>query len=815
MARSLVVVESPAKAKTIQKILGKGYQVLSSMGHVKDLPKSRLGVDVEKGFAPTYVVIKERKKQLGEIVEASRSAKTVYLAPDPDREGEAIAWHIADAIQADNGKKKKGKAKEEGKTKGKAKAIRKAEPKPGPIPEIRRVLFHEITRKGIAQGMADPRPLDRGKFDSQQARRILDRLVGYTLSPLLWSKVRRGLSAGRVQSVAVKIVCGRERDIQSFVPEEYWSLSARLTGSAPPPFLAKLVMAGGEKVRPRTEEETLSLRRAVENGPFVVREIRKKLRRRSPPAPFTTSKLQQEGARALRMPPYKTMMVAQSLYEGVDIPGAGLVGLITYMRTDSVRVAEEALGAVRDYIRAAHGEAYLPESPNTYRNRKSSQDAHEAIRPASMEHPPGNLKAILSRDQHRLYSLIWNRFVASQMAPAEFEQTAIDILCDPSGGPAEGYLFRATGSVPRFPGYLEVYQDGSDGNGRQGGSGDTGGEPSVRKEGENGDAEEEKGDGNLLPPLAEGERLTLGELVGAQHFTQPPPRFSESSLIKELEEKGIGRPSTYASIVKTIKDRGYVRLEEGKFQPTELGRVVTGLLEESFPKVMDVAFTAQMEEELDQIEDGERELTLALEDFYQPFSEELERAKISMPKVKDELIATGIPCSACGGEMVIRFGRAGRFLACRNYPECRNTSNFRETPEGKVELLPDEDAGVACDKCGKPMVVRKWKGARYIACSGYPECRNSRPYAIGVTCPECREGEIVERASRMGKLFYSCSRFPACRFASWSRLLPEVCPVCGFPAMAEKARKGGMTEVVCARKGCKGKKAEDAPNAEE
>jgi DNA topoisomerase-1 len=401
------------------------------------------------------------------------------------------------------------------------------------------------------------------------------------------------------------------------------------------------------------------------------------------------------------------------------------------------------------------------------------------------------------------------------MAPAEFEQTAIDILCDPSGGPAEGYLFRATGSVPRFPGYLEVYQDGSDGNGRQGGSGDAGGEPFGRKEGENGDAEEEKGDGNLLPPLAEGERLELGELVGAQHFTQPPPRFSESSLIKELEEKGIGRPSTYAAIVKTIKDRGYARLEEGKFQPTELGRVVTGLLEESFPKVMDVAFTAQMEEELDQIEDGERELALALEDFYQPFSEELERAKISMPKVKDELIATGIPCSACGGEMVIRFGRAGKFLACRNYPECRNTSNFRETPEGKVELLPDEEAGVACDKCGKPMVVRKWKGARYIACSGYPECRNSRPYAVGVTCPECREGEIVERASRMGKLFYSCSRFPACRFASWSRLLPEACPVCGFPAMAEKVRKGGKTEVVCARKGCKGKKAEDAPNAEE
>lgn len=812
MAKSLVVVESPAKAKTIQKILGKGFQVLSSMGHVKDLPKSRLGVDVEGGFAPTYVVIKERKKVLGEIVEAARASKAVYLAPDPDREGEAIAWHIADAIQSGNGKKKKAKEKAGAKAKAKVKGKTKAKATPELQPEIHRVLFHEITRKGITQGMENPRPLDRSKFDSQQARRILDRLVGYTLSPLLWTKVRRGLSAGRVQSVAVKIVCERERGIESFVPEEYWSLSARLAGAAPPPFVAKLMEAGGEKVRLKTEQETLTLRKAVESGPFTVREIRKKLRRRSAPAPFTTSKLQQEAARALRMPPYKTMMVAQSLYEGVDIPGAGLVGLITYMRTDSVRVADEALEAVRGYILAVHGEAYLPETPNTYKNRKTSQDAHEAVRPTSMELTPDKLKPILSRDQHRLYTLIWNRFTASQMTPAEFEQTAIDILCDPPGGPAQGYLFRATGSVPKFPGYLEVYQDGSNGEGRQGGAGAAGEEAPGRKEGENGDGEE-KGDGNLLPALSEGERLELNEMIGAQHFTQPPPRFSESSLIKELEEQGIGRPSTYAAIVKTIKDRGYVRLDEGKFQPTELGRIVTGLLEESFPRVMDVAFTARMEEELDQIEEGERDLSLALNDFYQPFSEELERARLSMPTVKDELIATGIPCSACGGEMVIRFGRAGRFLACRNYPECRNTANFRETAEGKIEMLPDEEAGVACDKCGKPMVVRKWKGARYIACSGYPECRNSRPYAIGVTCPECREGEIAERASRMGKLFYSCSRFPECRFASWNRLLALTCPECGYTAMAEKVRKGGKSEIVCARKGCKGKMPDDALNA--
>lgn len=787
MAKSLIIVESPAKARTIKKILGRGYQVLPSMGHVKDLPKSRLGVDVEKGFVPTYIVIKDRKKVLSEILDASSSAKTVYLAPDPDREGEAIAWHIADAIEADSTKRRKKKKSEAAK----------------PPIEIRRVLFHEITKKGVTQGMADPRSLDRNKFDSQQARRILDRIVGYSLSPLLWKKVRRGLSAGRVQSVAVKIIWEREKGIAAFVPEEYWSLTARFAGSVPPEFTAKLVEAGDKKVRPATGEETLALRKAVETGPFLVREILKKMRRRSPPPPFTTSKLQQEGARKLRMPSYRTMMVAQSLYEGIDVPGEGLVGLITYMRTDSVRVAAEAVDAVRDHIRAAHGEPYLPPAPHVYRNRKTAQDAHEAIRPTSMEYPPAKVKPILSRDQYRLYELVWNRFVASQMAAAEFEQTTINILCEPAdtpapegGHPAGGYLFRATGSIPRFLGYLDLYQEG---NGPQA-------DPAA------GEQEGEKDEGNVLPDLSEGERLALRELVDAQHFTQPPPRFTESSLIKELEEQGIGRPSTYAAIVKTIRDRGYVRMEERKFHPTELGRIVTDLLEESFPKVMDVAFTARLEEELDQIEDGEVGMARTLGDFYQPFSEELERAKSAMPELKDELIATGIPCQACGGEMVIRFGRAGKFLACRNYPECRNTANFRETPEGGVELVPDEEAGVSCDKCGKPMVVRRWKGSRYIACSGYPECRASRPYGIGVKCPECGEGEIGERSSRAGKLFFSCSRYPDCRFASWSRPVAEPCPVCAYPAMAEKVRKSGKTEIVCLRKGCKGKKAEEPLN---
>ncbi len=792
MAKSLVVVESPAKAKTIKKILGRGYDVLPSMGHVKDLPRSRLGVDVENGFAPSYIVIRDRKKVLAEILAAARSVKTVYLAPDPDREGEAIAWHIAEEIRSDAAKANR---KRKGSGKAKAKPGAKA-PEIAP-PDIRRVLFHEITKKGVTQGMAAPRALDNRKFDSQQARRILDRLVGYTLSPLLWKKVRRGLSAGRVQSVAVKIIRSREKEIAAFVPEEYWSLTARFSGSAPPPFLARMVEAGGDKVRPGGEADALALKRAVEGGPFAVKEVRKKMRRRQAPPPFTTSKLQQEAAKTLRMPSYKTMMVAQSLYEGVELPEAGLVGLITYMRTDSVRVADEAVAAARDYIRAAHGEAFVPASPNAYRNRKSAQDAHEAIRPTSLEYPPERLKQLLTRDQHRLYELIWKRFVASQMAAAEFEQTTIDIACDPPGAPKGGYLFRATGSIPRFPGYLELYQEGANGNGSpETGRDDAGGEPA-----DPGTVAE----GAVLPDLSEGERLTLLELVPGQHFTQPPPRFTESALIKELEELGIGRPSTYATIVKTIKDRGYVRMEERKFLPTDLGRIVTDLLDESFPRVMDVAFTAKMEEELDRIEDGERELVQALDEFYHPFSEELERARTAMPELKDELIATGIACSECGGEMVIRFGRAGRFLACRNYPTCRNTANFRETEDGKVEIVPDEEAGVACDKCGKPMVVRRWKGARYIACSGYPACRSSRPYPVGVKCPECGEGEMVERASRMGKLFYSCSRYPECRFASWSRPVAVACPECGYPAMAEKLRKGGRTETVCLRKGCKGK----------
>jgi DNA topoisomerase-1 len=802
MSKSLVVVESPAKAKTIQKILGRGFQVLSSMGHVKDLPKSRIGVDVEQGFAPTYVVIKERKKVLTEILETAREVDHVFLAPDPDREGEAIAWHIAEAIRGDAEKKaarkRKTAAPEEGTAAAGAKGRKKAkgkEPEKAPKPPtIQRVLFHEITKKGIEQGMHQPLELDRLRFDSQQARRILDRLVGYKLSPILWKKVRRGLSAGRVQSVAVKIVCDREKAIAAFVPEEYWSLEARFGAASPPPFAARLVEAGGRKVRPGSGPEAEELRRAVEKGPFVVSAVRKKTRRRSAPPPFTTSKLQQEASRSLRMQSFRTMMVAQGLYEGVEIPGAGLVGLITYMRTDSVRVADEALAAVRDHIRAAWGERFLPEAPNTFRNRKSAQDAHEAIRPTSMEYTPEKMKAILSRDAFRLYELIWKRFVASQMAPAEFDQTAVDIACVPADPPSplSPFLFRASGSVPRFSGYLEAYQETA--------------EPKEGAEGEGAEGEE-GGDGpeGILPPLSEGEVLSLVELVPSQHFTQPPPRFSESALIKELEEQGIGRPSTYAAIVKTIKDRGYVKAAEGKFVPTELGTTVIDFLDRIFHKsVMDVAFTARMEEELDQVEDGERGFVETLTDFYGPFSVELKEAE-ETEGIKTGPVPTGLPCPACGKELVIRDGRMGRFLACEAYPECRYTSNFRETEDGRIEPEAPEEAGIDCDKCGRPMVVRNWKGARYIACSGYPECRNSRPFPTGIGCPECGTGELVERSSRFGRMFFSCSRYPDCKFAAWTRPVAHRCPECAFPAMAEKTRKGGERFLACLRKGCKGK----------
>ena len=772
--KSLVIVESPTKAKTINKYLGESFTVKSSMGHLIDLPKSRLAVDIQKGFQPDYITIRGRGKILSELRKEAAKCERVYLAADSDREGEAISFHIKNALE-----------------KGRANL------------EIKRVVFNEITRDAIEEAVKNPRDIDLDLVNAQKARRILDRLVGYNLSPLLWEKIKKGLSAGRVQSVALRIICEREEEIERFVPKEYWSIEADFKKEAKK-FTAKLFRFNGEKVEIGSEAQANGILGSVAESDFVVKEIEEKKRSRRAPPPFTTSKLQQAAGVRLGFVSGKTMLVAQQLYEGIGI-SEGPVGLITYMRTDSVRVSQQAQAEAKKFIIERFSEKYVPEKPNLFKVKSGAQDAHEAIRPTSLEYPPAALKGILTRDQLRLYELIWKRFVASQMEAAEFEQTAVDILCDPAGAPAGGYLFRASGSVPKFAGFLEVYEAAVPERRDEGGNGETGEENGDA--GSNGEKQEE----NVLPPLAEGEVLTLRELTGNQHFTQPPPRFSESSLIKELEEQGIGRPSTYASIVKTIRERGYVKVDEGKFRPTGLGTIVTDLLQESFPKVMDVAFTARMEEELDQIEDGERELVQAMVDFYQPFSEELERAKIAMPTVKEELIATGIPCSACGAEMVIRFGRAGRFLACRTYPACRNTADFRQTPEGIVEIVPPEETGTACEKCGKPMIVRNWKGARYIACSGYPDCRNSKPYPVGISCPECKVGEVVERSSRFGKIFYSCSRYPDCRFASWGRPIAQSCPACGYPAMAERVRRDGSTHIACLRKGCKGRAGEPVP----
>ncbi len=746
MAKSLIIVESPAKARTIKKYLGKGFTVIASMGHVKDLPKSRLGVDVDNGFEPRYMTIRAKKSVIENIKKKAKGMDTIFIASDPDREGEAIAWHVAEILGGQNDR-------------------------------IKRVLFNEITKKGIQSGMNNPRTLDKNLYEAQLARRVLDRLVGYKLSPLLWSKVQKRLSAGRVQSIALKLVCDREKEINAFTPVEYWSVTARFRAREEPLFNAKLIKIDGEKAEIKVGEDAETIVRELKGSVFEIVKVKRKVRRRNPQPPFTTSKLQQESSKILRFPASKTMRVAQGLYEGVEIGKGEVTGLITYMRTDSVRVAGEALTSVRKFISETFGGDYLPKKSRSYRNRRSAQDAHEAIRPTDVFITPDSVRKYLDNDQFRMYKLIWDRFVASQMASARYDHTTVDTL---SGS----YLFRSTGQVPLFNGYLEVYEEAAD-NGK----------------------EEEKVN---LPPLEEGEKVDLVELTPAQHFTQPPPRFSESSLIKTLEERGIGRPSTYAAIIKTIKDRMYVRIEDRKFFPSELGMVVSDLLSKNFPRIMDVKFTANMEEELDRIGEGTIDWRDAVGRFYEPFELDLERAKIHMEMVKDKLSATGIPCDLCGGEMVIRMGRNGRFLACNRYPECKQTHNFTEGKNGDIEILRDEPSGVECDVCGKEMYARKWRGGRYLVCSGAPECENKKPYPVGVDCPSCGKGEMVERVSRRGKLFYSCSEYPGCTFASWKEPVNRECPECGSRIMLKRKLRKGGTVLQCMVRGCGGKLADDA-----
>ncbi len=743
MKKGLVIVESPTKVRTLKRYLGGDYEVMASVGHVKDLPPKRLGVDKSKDFKPEYVVIRGKGKVLKQLKSAASKVKDVYLAPDPDREGEAIAWHIAEELR--KGKSENGQ-------------------------RFHRVLFNELTRRAILQALQAPTTLNKNRFESQQARRILDRLVGYELSPLLWEKVRQGLSAGRVQSVAVRLVCDREREIQQFVPEEYWSITATLKAQEPPPFEAKVVSRKGQKLKIENEVQAKEIVRDLENASFKVREVKRVERKKNPPPPFITSTLQQAAARQLGFSAKKTMMLAQRLYEGIELGKEGPVGLITYMRTDSVRLSDEAIKQAREFVSEHYGKEYLPARARHYKKGKLTQDAHEAIRPTSVKRTPEALASYLEPDLLKLYSLIWKRFVACQMAPAKYDQTTVDIE-------AAGYLLRSVGSILKFEGFLKVY--GKD----------------AQMEGED----------KILPPVEPGALLELIKLEPKQHFTQPPPRYSEASLIKALEEKGIGRPSTYAAILSTIQDKNYVRLEKKRFVPTELGFLVTDLLTAHFPEILDTAFTAEMEQGLDKVEEGAVSWVELLRRFYSTFSERLKAAKENMESVKAKGVATSVKCDQCGSDMVIRYGRTGEFLACSAYPKCKNTKNFTRAADGSIEALEEQETetGFFCRKCGAPMVKKRGRFGEFLACSAYPKCKFTMPIPTGVKCPkEGCSGELVQKSSRRGKTFYGCSRYPECDYAVWDRPVPIKCPSCGADFLLEKMGPKSEGQLYCGKKGC-------------
>ena len=801
MAKSLVVVESPAKARTINKYLGRNYKVVASMGHVRDLPKSKLGVAIDAGFEPSYEVIASRKKVLKELKDAAKDAEQIFVATDPDREGEAIGWHIAEELGSGNQKK------------------------------IRRLMFNEITKKGVLAALEHPTEINKQMVDAQQARRVLDRLVGYKISPLLWDKVRRGLSAGRVQSVALKLVCDREAEIDRFVSEEYWHITARLAGAQPPEFDAKLLKRDGSAIKVGNQEEADAALADLRRAAWTVASVATRERKKNAVPPFITSKLQQ----AARFPVKKTMLIAQQLYEGIELPGEGAVGLITYMRTDSTRVSEGALTEVREHIGQKFGPDFVPEKPNFYRAKKDAQDAHEAIRPTSMQFHPDAIRAHLTGDQYYLYKLIWNRFVASQMPPATFDETTVDIDARADGAPA--YVFRVKGSVPKFAGWLAVYNQEA---------------AEARTDGPGPDAvtaEDEEGS-SLLPALAEGDRLDLKELKPEQKFTQPPARYSEATLVKALEENGIGRPSTYASIISVIQTREYVNKIEGRFKPTVLGRLlVERLLSPAFDDILDVEYTRNLEEDLDRIEEGTDSYISALRNFYKKFAKDLTRAEKEMPNFKEGVQPDApVTCDKCGKPMVMKSGKFGVFLACSGYPECENTREL-ETPEAGAEGDIEEN----CENCGKPMAVKRGRFGQFLACTGYPECKTTRKIIAtkgGMTaakpdqildekCPKCESnlvlkqgrfgeftacsnyptckyvkqkttgvlcpkdgGDIVEKKSRRGKVFFGCGNYPACDFTLWNRPLPEACPECGAAFLVEKVTKRHGRQLICNTESC-------------
>jgi len=722
-------VESPTKIKTIKKYLGKQYNVAATVGHIKDLPAKEIGINIEEGFKPKYLNIPGKQKVIKSLRQAAGDTSEIYLAPDPDREGEAIAWHTAEIL------KKKGRT-------------------------FHRVLFHELTKNAIREAINSPDKLNQNKYEAQQARRILDRLVGYQISPLLWRKVKGGLSAGRVQSVAVRIICDRERAIQAFESEEYWSITAHLEGNSPPPFTAKLVKKNGKKIKIPDEKTSNVIVEELSEEKFIVEKIQKKTVKRNPSPPFITSKLQQEAIRKLRFSAKKTMMVAQQLYEGIELSPGEPEGLITYMRTDSTRISNEAAMEALNLVREKFGDEYALNKPRFFKNKKKAQDAHEAIRPTSVFNTPEKIKPFLSKDQFALYELIWKRFVASQMKQALVNNISISI----SAGP---YLFSASGSSVAFPGFMVLYMTTDD---------------QIESE-----RQKTKDD---FPELSEGEILKLNKLEPKQHFTMPPPRFSEASLVKELEENGIGRPSTYAAILSTIREKGYVDLVKGYFKPNELGFIVNDLLVESFPDVFDVEFTANMENHLDRIEAAEVDYSEILTQFYDAFKRELEAASTSMLSVKGIGFSTDLTCPQCNSRLHIRMGKNGQFLGCSNYPECTYTRNYTRDEKGvihPIEPSSDQTSDRICDKCGKPMLIKEGKYGTFYACSGYPDCKNTQSTnsnnsgkKTGVHCPEqgC-EGELVQRSSKRGKIFYGCSRFPDCTFATWDKPVAKECPECG------------------------------------
>ena len=808
VSKALVIVESPAKAKTINKYLGKQYVVMASLGHVKDLPKKDLAVDVENGFAPKYEVIEGKKKLINELKQASKKVDSIYLAADPDREGEAICYHLQEELDG----KKKGS------------------------PQIYRVMFNEITANAIRKAFEKPMMVNVNLVEAQQARRVLDRLVGYKISPLLWDKVRRGLSAGRVQTVALRLIVEREREIRLFEKREYWTIDVDLSAKKPPVLSARLAKAGGETPEVGNQETADSIVANLVDAAYVVKSVANREKRRNPVAPFITSTLQQESARKLRFSVKRTMMLAQRLYEGVELGKEGLVGLITYMRTDSTRISEDALKEVREFIAGERfGPAYLPPAANIYKSKKEAQDAHEAIRPTSVLHTPDLLAPHLAEDEMKLYRLIWMRFVASQMMPAVFDQTTIDVSA--VGRNKLDYLFRATGSVPKFDGFLKVYEEGKD----------------QKDE----DDEELK---HKLPMVVEGETLKFRTIKPEQHFTEPPPRFNEATLVKELEANGVGRPSTYASILSTIQEREYVTKEGGRFTPTELGMVVTDLLLESFDDIFDVKYTARMEEELDEIEEGKLDWRAAMGEFYTKFDKDLKHAEEHMTDIKRMEKPTDLTCEKCGKPLVIKWGKHGSFIACTGYPECTYTRELTvDLPDVDKADLSEQGEEEYCENCGRGMVLKKGRFGQFYACTGYPDCKTTKPIGgtqkkadvpldetcpqcgskmvmkygrfgeftacsnypackhvkqktIGVKCPDCSEGEVVERRSKRGKTFYGCNRYPDCAFVAWGKPVPEKCPECGSSYMIEKWLKAGAV-LQCPNQECKFKKDLPTPEA--